>query len=44
MLNYGYVILASEVTKTILLAGLDSYYGVLHYDIALASKTTIVLI
>ena len=33
MLNYGYAILASEITKSILLIGLDPYCGFLHYDI-----------
>lgn len=33
MLNYGYAILASEMTKSILLIGLDPYCGFLHYDI-----------
>lgn len=32
MLNYGYAILASEITKNILLNGLDPYCGFLHYD------------
>ena len=32
MLNYGYAILASEITKSILLNGLDQYCGLLHYD------------
>ena len=32
MLNYGYAILASEITKSILLKGLDPYCGFLHFD------------
>lgn len=32
MLNYGYAILASEITKSILVNGLDPYCGFLHYD------------
>lgn len=32
MLNYGYAILASEITKTILANGLDPYCGFLHFD------------
>ena len=32
MLNYGYAILASEVTKGILANGLDPYCGFLHFD------------
>lgn len=32
MLNYGYAILASEITKSILVNGLDSYCGFLHFD------------
>ena len=32
MLNYGYAILASEITKSILLNGLDPYCGFLHFD------------
>ena len=32
MLNYGYAILESEVTKNILLSGLDPYCGFLHFD------------
>lgn len=32
MLNYGYAILAGEITKSILFAGLDPYCGFLHYD------------
>ena len=32
MLNYAYAILASEITKSILLEGLDPYCGFLHFD------------
>lgn len=32
MLNYGYAILATEITKNITLQGLDPYCGFLHYD------------
>lgn len=32
MLNYGYAILASEITKSILQNGLDPYCGFLHFD------------
>ena len=32
MLNYGYAILASEITKSILKSGLDPYCGFLHFD------------
>ena len=32
MLNYGYAILASEITKNILVNGLDPYCGFLHFD------------
>ena len=32
MLNYGYAILASEITKSILVKGLDPYCGFLHFD------------
>ncbi len=32
MLNYSYAILASEITKSILLEGLDPYCGFLHFD------------
>ena len=33
MLNYGYAILATEITKSILINGLDPYCGFLHFDI-----------
>lgn len=39
MLNYGYAILASEITKNIILTGLDPYCGVLHSD--LKSRTSL---
>ena len=32
ILNYGYAILAGEITKSILLNGLDPYCGFLHFD------------
>ena len=32
MLNYGYAILATEITKSILINGLDPYCGFLHFD------------
>lgn len=32
MLNYGYAILASEITKSILVNSLDPYCGFLHFD------------
>lgn len=32
MLNYGYAILASHITKSILANGLDPYCGFLHFD------------
>ncbi len=32
MLNYGYAILASEITKSILANSLDPYCGFLHFD------------
>jgi len=32
MLNYGYAILASEITKSILVNGLDPYCRLLHFD------------
>ena len=32
MLNYGYAIHASEITKSILVNGLDPYCGFLHFD------------
>lgn len=44
MLNYGYAILASEITKSILLNGLDPYCGFLHYDMAKRTSLTFDLI
>ena len=44
MLNYGYVILASEITKSILRKGLDPYCGFLHYDMANRTSLTFDLI
>ncbi|MCR5025993.1 MAG: CRISPR-associated endonuclease Cas1, partial [Methanobrevibacter sp.] len=44
MLNYGYTILASEITKSILLNGLDPYCGFLHYDMAKRTSLTFDLI
>ena len=44
MLNYGYAILASEITKSILLNGLDPYCGLLHYDIDMRTSLTFDLI
>ena len=44
MLNYGYAILASEITKSILVNGLDPYCGVLHFDIDNRTSLTFDLI
>ena len=44
MLNYGYAILASEITKSILLLGLDPYCGFLHFDMDGRSSLTFDLI
>ena len=44
MLNYGYAILASEITKSILLNGLDPYCGFLHYDMINRTSLTFDLI
>ena len=44
MLNYGYAILASQITKSILTNGLDSYCGFLHYDQMNRSSLTFDLI
>lgn len=44
MLNYGYAILASEITKNILLSGLDPYCGFLHYDLKNRTSLTYDLI
>lgn len=44
MLNYGYAILASEITKNILLSGLDPYCGFLHFDMNKRTSLTFDLI
>ena len=44
MLNYGYAILASEITKSILTNGLDPYCGFLHYDMPNRTSLTFDLI
>lgn len=44
MLNYGYAILASEITKSILINGLDPYCGFLHFDMTRRSSLTFDLI
>ena len=44
MLNYGYAILASEITKSILVNGLDPYCGLLHFDIDNRTSLTFDLI
>ena len=44
MLNYGYAILASEITKSILLNGLDPYCGFLHFDMDKRTSLTFDLI
>lgn len=44
MLNYGYAILASQITKSILLNGLDPYCGFLHYDMMNRTSLTFDLI
>lgn len=44
MLNYGYAILASEITKSIHLNGLDPYCGFLHYDMDRRTSLTFDLI
>ena len=44
MLNYGYAILASEITKSIMLNGLDPYCGFLHYDMMNRTSLTFDLI
>ena len=44
MLNYGYAILANEITKTILRNGLDPYCGFLHYDMINRTSLTFDLI
>ena len=44
MLNYAYAILASEITKSILLNGLDPYCGFLHFDMYNRTSLTFDLI
>lgn len=44
MLNYGYAILAFEITKSILINGLDPYCGLLHYDMDNRTSLTFDLI
>ncbi len=44
MLNYGYAILASEITKSILVNGLDPYCGMLHFDMDNRTSLTFDLI
>lgn len=44
MLNYGYAILASEITKSILFNGLDPYCGLLHFDMDNRTSLTFDLI
>ena len=44
MLNYGYAILASEITKSILVNGLDPYCGFLHFDMDRRTSLTFDLI
>ena len=44
MLNYGYAILASEITKSILAKGLDPYCGFLHFDMLGRTSLTFDLI
>jgi CRISPR-associated protein Cas1 len=44
MLNYGYAILASEITKSILVNGLDPYCGFLHFDMVGRTSLTFDLI
>lgn len=44
MLNYGYAILASEITKSILVNGLDPYCGFLHFDMDNRTSLTFDLI
>lgn len=44
MLNYAYSILASEITKNILLNGLDPYCGFLHFDMNHRTSLTFDLI
>ena len=44
MLNYGYAILASEITKSILVNGLDPYCGFLHFDMVGRTSLTFDLV
>lgn len=44
MLNYGYAILASEITQSILVNGLDPYCGMLHFDMDNRTSLTFDLI
>lgn len=44
MLNYGYAIIASEITKSILVNGLDPYCGLLHFDMNNRTSLTFDLI
>lgn len=44
MLNYGYAILSSEITKSILVNGLDPYCGFLHFDMDRRTSLTFDLI
>ena len=44
MLNYGYAILSSEITKSILVNGLDPYCGLLHFDMDNRTSLTFDLI
>ncbi len=44
MLNYGYAILSSEITKSILINGLDPYCGFLHFDMDKRTSLTYDLI
>lgn len=44
MLNYGYAILASQITRSILVNGLDPYCGLLHYDMNRRTSLTFDLI
>lgn len=44
MLNYSYAILASQITKSILVNGLDPYCGFLHFDMDSRTSLTFDLI
>ena len=44
MLNYSYAILASQITKSILVNGLDPYCGFLHFDMDNRTSLTFDLI